>query len=122
MFGDGFAGKAGSAPSASNWFYDIGSGYGTGEVEHTTNSTKNVYLDGQGHLVLKATRSGTAWTSARIESTRDDFAAPAGGELEITASIKQPSAKDAVGYWPAFWALGSPCALAAAGPPRARST
>jgi beta-glucanase (GH16 family) len=108
VFGDGFAGRAGSAPSASNWFYDIGTGYGTGEVEHTTNSTKNVYLDGHGHLVLKATRSDGDWTSARIETTRDDFTAPAGGELEMTASIKQPGPANAVGYWPAFWALGSP--------------
>ena len=107
-FSDGFAGRAGSAPSAANWFYDIGTGYGTGEVEQTTNSTKNVYLDGHGHLVLKATRSGGGWTSARIETTRDDFQAPAGGELEMTASIEQPGPAHALGYWPAFWALGSP--------------
>jgi beta-glucanase (GH16 family) len=108
VFGDGFAGRAGSAPSAANWFYDIGTGYGTGEVEHTTNSTKNVYQDGHGHLVLKATRSGGAWTSARIETARDDFQAPAGGELEMTASIEQPDPAHGLGYWPAFWALGSP--------------
>jgi beta-glucanase (GH16 family) len=108
VFGDGFAGRAGSAPSAANWFYDIGTGYGTGEIEQTTNSAKNVYLDGRGHLVLKATRSGGAWTSARIETTRDDFEAPAGGELELTASIEQPDPASGRGYWPAFWALGSP--------------
>jgi beta-glucanase (GH16 family) len=108
VFKDGFAGPAGSAPSAANWFYDIGSGYGTGEVEHTTSSTGNVYLDGHGHLVLKATRADGAWTSARIESARDDFQAPAGGELELTASIEQPDPADGLGYWPAFWALGSP--------------
>ena len=26
----------------------------------------------------------------------------------MTASIKQPSPADGLGYWPAFWALGSP--------------
>jgi len=108
VFGDNFVGQAGSAPSAANWFYDIGTGYGTGEIEKTTNSTKNVYLDGDGHLVLKAARSGSAWTSVRIESTRDDFEAPAGGELEMSASIEQPSPARGLGYWPAFWALGSP--------------
>jgi beta-glucanase (GH16 family) len=108
VFSDGFVGRAGSAPASANWFYDLGSGYGTGEIEQTSNSTRNVYLDGQGHLVLKATRSGGSWTSARIESTRDDFQAPAGGELELTASIKQPSPAGGLGYWPAFWALGSP--------------
>ena len=30
--------------------------------------------------------------------------APAGGELEVTASIQQPSG--GLGYWPAFWMLG----------------
>src|SRR6185312_13463387 len=108
VFSDNFAGAANSAPSASNWFYDIGTGYGTGEHEQTTNSTNNVYVDGNGHLVLKATESGTAWTSARIESTRDDFSAPAGGQLEMTASIQQPNPANGLGYWPAFWALGSP--------------
>jgi hypothetical protein len=108
VFSDGFGGAAGSAPSSANWFYDIGTGYGTGEIEQTTNSTGNVYLDGNGHLVLKATENGTAWTSARIESTRDDFQAPPGGQLEMTASIEQPDPAGGLGYWPAFWALGSP--------------
>jgi F5/8 type C domain/Ricin-type beta-trefoil lectin domain/Putative Ig domain len=108
VFGDNFAGAAGSAPSSANWFYDIGSGFGTGEKEQTTNSTSNVYLDGNGHLTLKAINNGGTWTSGRIESTRDDFAAPAGGELEMTASIQQPNPANGLGYWPAFWALGSP--------------
>jgi len=108
VFKDAFTGKAGAAPAAANWFYDIGSGYGTGEIEQTTSSTRNVYQDGQGHLVLKATRSGGTWTSARIESARADFKAPAGGQLEMTASIRQPNRASGLGYWPAFWALGSP--------------
>ena len=108
VFSDNFAGAAGSAPSSSNWFYDIGSGYGTGEIENTTSSTNNVYLDGNGDMVLKAIDNGGTWTSARIESTRDDFEAPAGGELEMTASIEQPNPANGLGYWPAFWALGSP--------------
>src|ERR1700761_1932379 len=108
VFSDNFAGAAGSAPSAQNWFYDIGTGYGTGETEQTTNSTSNVYLDGNGHLVLKATDSNGTWTSGRIESTRDDFQAPPGGKLEMTASIEQPNPANGLGYWPAFWALGSP--------------
>src|ERR1700753_198681 len=108
VFGDNFAGAAGSAPSAQNWFYDIGTGYGTGETENTTNSTNNVYLDGNGHLVLKAINNGGTWTSGRIASPRDDFQAPPGGKLEMTASIEQPNPASGLGYWPAFWALGSP--------------
>jgi hypothetical protein len=108
VFGDDFAGTAGAPPSSANWFYDIGTGFGTGEKEQTTNSTNNVYLDGNGHLVLKAINNGGTWTSARIESTRDDFQAPAGGKLEMTASIQQPNPASGLGYWPAFWALGAP--------------
>jgi beta-glucanase (GH16 family) len=110
VFNDTFAGSAGAAPSLSNWFYDIGDGRqnNAGEVDQTTRSTANVYLDGNGHLVLKATRSGGSWTSGRLETTREDFMAPAGGELEMTASIKLPAAANALGYWPAFWAIGAP--------------
>jgi hypothetical protein len=108
VFSDDFSGPAGSAPSSANWFYDIGTGYGTGEKEQTTSSTDNVYLDGTGHLVLKAVDNGGTWTSGRIESTRDDFQAPPGGELEMSASIQQPNPSGGLGYWPAFWALGSP--------------
>src|SRR5450631_491260 len=108
VFGDNFAGPAGSAPSSANWFYDIGTGYGTGEKEQTTNSTSNVVRDGNGHLLLKSINNGGTWTSGRIESTRDDFQAPPGGELEMTASIEQPNPANGLGYWPAFWALGSP--------------
>src|ERR1700724_2020553 len=108
VFSDDFAGPAGSAPSSANWFYDIGSGFGTGEIEHTTSSTSNAYLDGNGHLVLKAIDNGGTWTSARLESTRDDFAAPPGGKLEMHASMEQPNPASGLGYWPAFWSLGSP--------------
>jgi hypothetical protein len=108
VFSDNFAGSAGSAPTAANWFYDIGSGFGTGESEQTTSSTANSYLDGNGHLVLKAINNGGTWTSARLESTRSDFQAPPGGKLEMTASIQQPNPANGLGYWPAFWALGSP--------------
>ncbi len=108
VFGDDFAGAAGSPPSSANWFYDIGTNLGTEEINNNTSSTSNVYLDGKGHLVLKAINSGGSWTSAQIESTRDDFRAPPGGEMEMTALIEQPDPAHGLGYWPAFWALGSP--------------
>lgn len=108
VFSDDFAGPAGSAPSSANWFYDIGTNYGTGEIENTTNSTSNVYLDGDGDLDITAINNNGTWTSGRIETTRDDFEAPPGGELEMTASIEQPNPANGLGYWPAFWALGSP--------------
>lgn len=108
VFQDNFTGQAQAAPSTANWFYDIGTGYGNKEVEHTTSSTRNVFLDGDGDLVLEATRSAGRWMSGRIETTRDDFEAPPGGELQMTGSIELPATVHGLGYWPAFWALGSP--------------
>ncbi len=108
VFSDNFAGTAGSQVSAANWKYDTGPGssFGTGEIETMTNSTSNVFLDGSGHLVIKAIKSGTAWTSGRIQTNTANVGAPAGGELEVTASIEQPNPASGLGYWPAFWMLG----------------
>lgn len=108
VFLDNFGGAKGSPPSALNWLYDIGTNWGNNQVEHDTNSTSNIYLDGKGDLIIQANRTSQGWTSGRIETTRDDFMAPPGGKLEMTASIQQPDVPDATGYWPAFWALGAP--------------
>jgi DNA-binding LacI/PurR family transcriptional regulator len=114
-FSDSFSGPAGSGAD-SNWTYDTGTQYsgtgctgnwGTGEVETNTSSTANVAEDGSGHLNITAVNSGGSWTSGRIETVADSFAAPAGGEMEVTASIKQPNPSSGLGYWPAFWMLGS---------------
>jgi beta-glucanase (GH16 family) len=108
VFLDNFGGAKGAPPSDQNWLYDIGSGWGNSSVDNDTSSTSNIYLDGQGDLVLQANKSNGKWTSGRIESTRDDFTAPAGGRMEMTASVEQPDVANGTGYWPAFWALGSP--------------
>lgn len=108
VFLDNFGGPEGSPPSALNWLYDVGTNWGNNQVEHDTSSTRNIYLDGHGDLIIKANRVNGRWTSGRIETTRGDFAAPPGGKLELTASVQQPNVPDATGYWPAFWALGSP--------------
>ncbi|HEY1916925.1 MAG TPA: ricin-type beta-trefoil lectin domain protein [Streptosporangiaceae bacterium] len=107
QFSDDFTGAAGSAPDSS-WQYDTGPGssFGTGEIETMTNSTSNGYLDGNGDLDLTALGSGSSWTSARIQTTSANVGAPAGGELEVTASIQQPNPGNGLGYWPAFWMLG----------------
>src|SRR5215469_5685722 len=106
-FSDDFNGPAGSAPDG-NWQYDTGPGssFGTGEIETMTNSTSNGYLDGNGNLNLTALNQGGSWTSARIQTTSANVGAPAGGELEVTASIQQPGPPNGLGYWPAFWMLG----------------
>jgi hypothetical protein len=114
-YSDSFSGSAGSGVD-SGWTYDTGTqyngtgctaNYGTGEVESNTSSTANVSEDGSGHLNITAVNSGGSWTSGRIETTSDSFEAPPGGEMEVSASIKQPNPSSGVGYWPAFWMLGA---------------
>jgi uncharacterized protein involved in high-affinity Fe2+ transport len=114
VFSDNFSGAAGTGVNTANWLYDTGTGYpggaanwGTGEVETMTNSTANVYQDGNGHLVIKPVETNGTWTSGRIETQNSSFEAPPGGEMEMTASIEQPNPANGLGYWPAFWAMGS---------------
>ncbi|MFJ5608077.1 discoidin domain-containing protein [Streptomyces sp. NPDC093221] len=113
---DDFNGAANTGLDTGTWRYDAGEGwtFGTGEIETMTNSTANVYQDGNGHLVLKALHSGTdpntGWTSGRVETQADGFGAQPGGVVRMQASIQQPNVTTAngAGYWPAFWMLGSP--------------
>jgi hypothetical protein len=107
VFGDGFQGGAGSAPGSARWAHDVGagSGYTAGNVQTYTSSTANTSLDGQGNLVITALKANGAWTSGRLHSLAE-VAAPAGGELTVTASVEQPAPAAALGYWDAFWLLG----------------
>ncbi|HWC80004.1 MAG TPA: carbohydrate-binding protein [Pseudonocardiaceae bacterium] len=123
VFSDDFTGAAGTGLNTTNWLYDTGHGYsggandwGTGEIESMTNSTDNVYQDGNGHLVIKPIRDSSGnWTSGRVETQSTAFQAPAGGQMEMTASIQQPNPADGLGYWPAFWALGAGARATGAG-------
>ncbi|HEY3711848.1 MAG TPA: glycoside hydrolase family 16 protein [Amycolatopsis sp.] len=115
VFQDNFDGAAGTGLNTQDWLYDKGTGYpggaanwGTGEIETATDSTDNVYHDGSGHLVIKPLRDGGGnWTSGRIETQRTDFGAPAGGQMEMSATLQQPNPASGLGYWPAFWAMGA---------------
>ena len=105
VFSDDFTGGSGSGIDGQ-WMYDTGAGssFGTGEIETMTNSTGNVHLDGNGNLDITALNNGGNWTSGRVQTTSANVGAPAGGKLEVTASIQQPTG--GLGYWPAFWMLG----------------
>lgn len=110
---DAFSGSAGTGLNRGTYKYDTGSGtFGTGEVETMTDSTKNVFHDGQGHLVLRALHNGSdpgkGWTSGRFETQSSSFGAARGGVVRMQASIQQPNVTKAngAGYWPAFWMLG----------------
>jgi beta-glucanase (GH16 family) len=123
-FSDDFNGAANTGPNTTNWMFATGHGYpggapnwGTGEVENMTTSLANAHLNGSGALGIIPLRDGAGnWTSARLETRRTDFAAPAGGKLKVDAVIQQPNVTGAAaaGYWPAFWMLGAAARPAAA--------
>lgn len=118
VWADDFTGAANTLPSGANWIIDTGHNYpggpanwGTGEIQNYTNSTANLAHDGSGNLRITPIRNANGqWTSARIETQRTDFKAPTGGVLRIEGRIQMPNVTGdaALGYWPAFWALGAP--------------
>jgi beta-glucanase (GH16 family) len=104
---DTFNGVAGSGVDRWLWKYNTGTGvFGTGEIETMTSSTRNVHVDGHGNLEITALGHGQSWTSGRIQTISSGFGAPAGGEMAVSASIRQPNPAVGLGYWPAFWMLG----------------
>jgi hypothetical protein len=99
--GDQFTGSKGSAPTGTTWSTTLGTGWDPG-IQNYTNG--GAVLDGQGHLVLQATRgSNGSWTSGRIESANK----LSYGYGTITARIKVPQGQ---GLWPAFWLTGADAA------------
>ncbi|MEZ7129876.1 glycoside hydrolase family 16 protein [Nonomuraea sp. AD125B] len=118
VWSDDFNGSAGTLPSSSNWIIDTGHAYpggpanwGTGEIQNYTSSTSNLSLDGSGNLRITPLRSSSGeWTSARIETRRADFKPADGRILRIESRLQMPNVtgEAALGYWPAFWALGAP--------------
>ncbi|MEV0591127.1 glycoside hydrolase family 16 protein [Nonomuraea cavernae] len=118
VWSDDFNGAAGSAPSSTNWIVDTGHAYpggpanwGTGEIQNYTANSANLGLDGSGNLRITPQRSSSGeWTSARIETRRGDFKPADGRVLRIEGRVQMPNVTGdaALGYWPAFWALGSP--------------
>ena len=113
---DDFNGAAGHGPDAAHWTVDLGHHYaggplnwGTQEIESYTADPANLALDGLGHLAITPLRDAQGqWTSGRIES-KAVFKPAAGHILRIEARIQMPGVTGAaaLGYWPAFWALGS---------------
>ncbi|MGI5270107.1 glycoside hydrolase family 16 protein [Nonomuraea sp. CA-218870] len=118
VWADDFNGSSGSLPSSNNWIIDTGHGYpggpanwGTGEIQNYTSNPANLSLDGTGNLRITPLRASNGeWTSARVETRRSDFKPADGRILRIEGRIQMPNVTGdaALGYWPAFWALGSP--------------
>jgi beta-glucanase (GH16 family) len=107
----------GSGRLSGQWIYRIGTqipggppNWGTGEIEYNTDSTANVTQSG-GNLRITALRDAAGqWTSGRVETARDDFEPPPGGVLAVESRMQLPNVTGAagLGYWPAFWMLGTP--------------
>jgi beta-glucanase (GH16 family) len=108
-FADDFDGPAGSPPDPSKWGYDIGGGgWGNNQLQVYTSSRENSFQDGNGHLVIRATKSVqnsggrtiTAYRSARI-NTLGKFS-KYHGTFEARIKLNaQP------GLWPAWWMIGA---------------
>jgi beta-glucanase (GH16 family) len=102
-FQDEFDGAAGSAPDPSKWGYDIGKWPFNNEAEVYTASRANSYLDGNGNLVIKATRSKVrnkfVYYSARLKTAGKFF--QYAGQFEARIKVNSEH-----GLWPAFWLLG----------------
>jgi beta-glucanase (GH16 family) len=109
---DEFNGPAGSFPDPANWTYDVGGGgWGNGEFEvyctagsdaaPCSAASPNVFMDGNGNLVIRAIRSANGtWTSTRMKT--EGLRQFQYGRIE--ARIKLTFGK---GLWPAFWMLGA---------------
>jgi len=87
-------------PDPANWSYDLGTnnGWGNQEIQIYTNSTQNSYQE-NGSLFIKALKSYTTWTSARI-ITRNKVSFTYG---RVVFRAKLPAGS---GTWPALWLLG----------------
>jgi beta-glucanase (GH16 family) len=112
-FTDEFTGPAGAPPNPSVWAAKTE--LRSGELECYTARPVNVSLNGAGQLAITARRETNTlcgkqrdYTSGRID-TRGKRTWQYG---TVEARIKLP---DALGAWPAFWAVGYPGTWPAAG-------
>jgi len=109
VWGGTFSGSANTTYNHSEWWNNVqqntGNIWGDGTIQSTSDSLQNVYLDGNGDLVIAMTYNAspgsgqTAYTSARLTST---YAAGPYGKID--ARIQNPLA---TGMGAAFWALGA---------------
>ena len=90
----------GTALNDANWTPEILPAYSfNNEVQSYTDSSNNLRVEG-GSLLIQAKKSGTSWTSARINSQNKRIFKY--GKIEFRAKL--PSG---IGPWPAAWMLGN---------------
>jgi len=90
----------GTALNSANWTPEILPAYSfNNEVQSYTDSSNNLRVE-SGSLLIQAKKSGTSWTSARINSQNKRIFKY--GKIEFRAKL--PSG---IGPWPAAWMLGN---------------
>jgi hypothetical protein len=106
-------------PDPAVWTYDFGGGgWGNHELEIYCGPAGNpgnpagcpdknltsgtAYIDGRGHLVLRAINTGGVWYSARLKTLR--LKSFQYGRIE--ASMELPDTTNP-GLWPSIWSLGN---------------
>ncbi len=107
LWHDEFDQPVGSGPDPKKWVHDLGNnGWGNVELENYTDARQNSWVandpdatDGK-VLVIRAVRTGSQYTSARIK-TMGKYSTLYG---RVEARMKLPFGR---GVWPAFWMLGS---------------
>ena len=113
---DDFTGAVNSLPSAANWIYDTGRAYpggpdngGTGEIQNYTTHPRNLALDGAGNLKITPQRDTRGLDFRPHRDAAHELHAADRRGLADRKRIQMPNATgaSALGYWPAFWALGS---------------
>ena len=104
-WGDDFNGAANTTYNHSNWTNEVknntGNVWGDGTIQSTSDSISNVYLDGNGDLIIAMTYSGGNYTSARLKSLPTTGLGPYG---QIDFIAQNPSA---VGMGAAIWSMGA---------------
>jgi len=108
---DDFDGPANAAPDATHWNVEIRPSGQNEELDYDTDDRKNSFVDGDGHLVIRALKeryvdssgvqSAQPFTSARL-NTQSKVEQQYG---RFEARIKLPAGGK--GVWPAFWLLGN---------------
>lgn len=110
MFSDTFTGTAGAAPDSKYWTVDTNTApHSWGDDGIANYAPSAVALDGSGNLVITASKSGSVWTSGRVQSKGKLTVGP-GTHVEFRAKCDAGQ-----GFWPGLWLLGDNDNLAPVG-------
>lgn len=109
VWSDDFNGSQGQAVDPSKWDYRTGVGNSNGEIQRYTTDSGNAHLSGDGQLYILPKKSGSSWTSARLESD-GSWSCDSNKAMIFQAEIWVPdftgSPEKYKGLWPSFWTKG----------------